>query len=162
MLTVLLEQLGEAHGLAIATDAVTASVEDRTDDAELRARLRDLTREAEETRARCLAVEGTLGLLGEEVLAHAHTAHERAADLAGAWFKAGTRPLAAWSFLAMAEAGELAVWSAVAALAQRSPYADVAGLAAWALSVQRRHLDVALDGIARLAQLDDPNAPRWG
>ena len=36
------------------------------------------------------------------------------------------------------------------------------GGAAWALPVQRRHLDTALSGVARLAELRDPTGPRWG
>jgi hypothetical protein len=100
--------------------------------------------------------------LAEELLAHANTTAERAADLAGAWFTAGTGPLAAWSFLAMSEAGEVAVWSALQSLAARGPYPALTDLAAWALPIQRRHLDVALAGAVQLAEGADPLAPRWG
>ena len=162
MLTVLQERLAEAHGLAISAGAVTGLVSERTEDGELRHWLEQLRADAEETRARCLLVERTLGLIAAEVLAHANTTSEKAADLAGAWFKAGTGPLAAWSFLAMAEAGELAAWSAVEALAARSPHAEVAALPGWALPVQRRHLELALRGVGRLAERADPQAPRWG
>jgi hypothetical protein len=162
MLTVLQEKLAEAHGLAIAAGAVTGLVSERTEDGELRRVLEELLADAEETRARCLEVERALGLIAREVLAHANTTNEKAADLAAAWFTAGTDPLAAWSFLAMAEAGEAATWSAVEALAVRSPLADATALAGWALPVQRRHLELALQGVDRLAELADPQAPRWG
>jgi hypothetical protein len=119
--------------------------------------------EAAEVRARCLAVEQRFGdELADELLAHANTTRERAADLAGAWFKAGTSPLRAWSFLAMGEAGEVATWAALEALAARGGSDGIAELAAWALPLQRRHLELALDGAALLAREADPAGPRYG
>jgi hypothetical protein len=38
----------------------------------------------------------------------------------------------------------------------------VGELAAWALPLQRRHLELALDGAALLAREADPNGPRFG
>lgn len=163
VLTVLQEKLAEAHGLAIAAAVVTAKVEERVADALLLEALGGMRRDADEARARCLEVERGLGEeLAEELLAHANTTHEHAANLVADWFKAGTDPLRAWSFLAMGEAGEVAVWSALATLAVKSREAAVAELAAWGLPVQERHLQVALDGAVRLAQPLDPAAPRWG
>jgi hypothetical protein len=162
LLSVLQEKLAEAHGLAMAAMAVTAKVEERVDDASLWSDLADLRADAEETRARCLAVERGFGReLAVELLAHANSTKDRAADLAAAWFKAGTDPLRAWSFLAMAEAGEVAVWTAVSALSVAGGGA-VAELAAWALPVQERHLDLAFRGIVQLAERTDAVSPRWG
>ena len=62
----------------------------------------------------------------------------------------------------MGEAGEVAAWSAVAALAVHADADDVGEVAAWALPVQRRHLRIALDGTVALAAALDPVAPRWG
>jgi hypothetical protein len=159
MLTVLQEQLAEAHGLAIAAAVVVDKVLERTLDLELRRRLWELQDDAAEVRARCLAVEEALG---EELLAHAHVTRDHAADLAAAWFKAGTSPLRAWSFLAMGEAGEVATWAALETFAVRADTDGIAELAAWGLSLQRRHLDLALDGAAQLARQADPAGPRWG
>lgn len=158
MLTVLQEKLAEGHGLAIAAAVVVDKVEERTLDLELRRRLWTMQEEAAELRARCLAVEQRLGL-EDELLAHANTTREHAADLAAAWFKAGTSPLRAWAFLAMGEAGEVATWAAIEALAHVD---GIAELAAWALPLQRRHLELALDGAGQLARQADPDAPRWG
>ena len=158
MLTVLQEKLAEAHGLAIAAAAVVDKVEERTLDLELRRRLWTMQEEAAEVRARCLAAEQRLGL-EDELLAHANVTREHAADLAAAWFKAGTSPLRAWAFLAMGEAGEVATWAAIEVLASGD---GVAELAAWALPLQRRHLELALDGADQLARQADPEAPRWG
>jgi hypothetical protein len=164
MLSVLQEKLAEAHGLAIAAAVVTEKVEAIVPDAELRHDLRLLRADAEETRRRCLALEERYGEeAATEMLEHANTIREKAADLAGAWFKAGTGPLAAWSFLAMGEAAEVAIWSALATLARKSSGGlDAEVLSSWALEVQTRHLETALAGAIRLAELADADAPRWG
>jgi hypothetical protein len=156
------EKLAEGHGLAIAATSVTDKVAALVDDDLLLTELGTMHREAEETRARCLEVEGSFGeALAEALLAHANTVSEKASDLAAAWFGAGTGPLTAWSFLAMGEAGEVAVWSAVATMVRGLPDGPVAELSAWALDVQTRHLEAALAGAIRLAELSDPLAPRY-
>jgi hypothetical protein len=163
MLSVLQEKLAEAHGLAIAAATVTGKVEERVLDPVLREALAAMRGDADEARARCLEVESAFGdELAEELLAHAHTTHEHAGDLVAAWFKAGTDPLRAWSFLAMGEAAEVCVWSALLELAAKSGERELRELAAWGVPVQERHLQVALDGAVRLARLLDPAMPRWG
>ena len=163
MLSVLQEKLGEAHGLAMAATTVTDNVQERTEDAALRGELRRMREDAEEARARCVAAERAFGSgRGDEILAHANTIKEKASDLLGAWFKAGTGPLAAWSFLAMGEAAEVATWSALVRLALRADPDGIGELAVWGLPIQERHLQTALDGAARLAELADPHAERWG
>jgi hypothetical protein len=74
----------------------------------------------------------------------------------------GVEPGEQGGWLAMAEAAEVATWTAVAELAGRAEVDGVAPLAAWALSVHERHLQLALDGAARLASLVSPLAPRFG
>jgi hypothetical protein len=163
MLTVLQEKLAEAHGLAIAASVVTAKVAERVSEPGLLAGLSTLRDDADETRARCVLVERSLpDELYDELRAHATSTHEAAADLVGAWFKAGTDPLRAWSFLAMGEAAEVAAWHAVSSLAARAEADDVAKLAAWARPVQQSHLAFALDGATALAESFDPVGPRWG
>jgi hypothetical protein len=163
MLSVLQEKLAEAHGLAIASGVVLDEVEQRLADGALRRELREVRREAEETRARCLDAEASLGTeLARELLAHAQTTKEHAADLVGAWFRAGAGPLRAWTFLAMAEAAEVAAWSALGSLVLRGGDAELQRLADWALPIQERHLRLALDGAVRLARAADPAAPRFG
>jgi hypothetical protein len=161
MLTVLQEQLAEAHGLAIAAAETVERVDSRVDDPELRRSLDVLRLDAAEARGRCLEAERSYGEeLAVEMLAHANTVAERAADMAGVWFKAGTSPIAAWSFLAMGEAGELSSWSALCALAEH--HGELAELAAWGVEVQQRHLELVLAGVAGLAGQFEPAAPRWG
>jgi hypothetical protein len=163
MLTVLQEKLADAHGLAIAASAVTAKVAERVSDTLLLDGLSSLRDDAGETRARCVLVERSLPAeIAAEVRARASSTHESAADLVGAWFKAGTDPLRAWTFLAMGEAAEVAAWEAVAVLAAAADADDVGKLAAWALPLQKRHLAFALDGVVTLAGSFDPAGPRWG
>jgi hypothetical protein len=163
MLSVLQQKLGEAHGLAMAAATVTERVQERTDDAALFVELRRLRDDAEEVRARCLSAERAFEpARADEILAHANTIKERASDLLGAWLKAGTGPLAAWSFLAMGEAAEVSTWSALAQLGRRADPEGIGALAEWGLPIQQRHLQVALDGTVRLAELAEPHADRWG
>jgi hypothetical protein len=163
MLTVLQEKLADAHGLAIAASAVTAKVAERVSDTLLLDGLSSLRDDAGETRARCVLVERSLPAeIAAEVRARASSTRESAADLVGAWFKAGTDPLRAWTFLAMGEAAEVAAWEAVAVLAAAADADDVGKLAAWALPLQKRHLAFALDGVVTLAGSFDPAGPRWG
>jgi len=162
-LTILEEKLAEAHGAAIAATTATEKVEERTLDAALRYDLETMRDEARETRARCLAIEGSFGAeKANDMRAHANATSEKLLDMAGAWFKAGTSPLAAWTFLAMGEAGEVAAWTAIAELARATGNAEVEELVHWALPVQQRHLETALAGGRRLAVAADPVAPRWG
>lgn len=163
MLSELHERLAEAHALAIAASTVTATVEGFTPEHDLRLELYELRQDADETRARCQAYEHRHGReLADELLARVNTTRERAGDLAHAWFKAGTSPIEAWTFLAMGEAAEVAVWTALQTLAAKASDQPLLELATWALPVQRTHLDTALSGVARLAELSDPLGPRWG
>lgn len=163
MLSVLQQKLGEAHGLAMAATVVTERVQERTDDAALFVELRRLRDDAAEARARCLSAERAFEpARTDEILAHANTIKERASDLLGAWFKAGTGPLAAWSFLAMGEAAEVSTWSALVQLGRRADPDGIGALAEWGLPIQQRHLRIALDGAVRLAELAEPHADRWG
>jgi hypothetical protein len=163
MLSVLQERLGEAHGLAIAASVTVDRVEERLLSHRLRRDLDTMRLDAQETRTRCLEAERAFGEeLAGQILAHANTTSEKAADLAAAWFKAGTGPLAAWSFLAMGEAAEVTVWRSLDSLARRDGGGPVAELAAWALPVQEGHLRLALEGAVLLAEDEDPVAPRWG
>lgn len=161
MLTVLEQKLAEAHGLAMSASVVAGKVAERIEDAVLLAELDRMREEAEETRVRCLLVEKSLPSF-DELRAHANSTHETGADLVSAWFKAGTDPLRAWTFLAMGEAAEVAMWAAVAALAARGGDDALGELAAWALPVQKRHLSSALDGAVVLSGAFDPTGARWG
>jgi hypothetical protein len=163
MLSRLQAQLGGAHGLAIAAASVVATVVDRTVDPHLVHVLTGLRHDTEETRVRCLQAEQRLGQeLASEILAHANKVDEKAADMLGAWIKAGTDPISIWAFLAMSEAAEVAAWSAVGVVASTSADDELHVLARWAVRVQRRHLRLAFAGTSRLARSLSPGAARLG
>lgn len=163
VLTVLQEKLAEAHGLAIAAARLTHTVERQIEDWVLRDVLEELRRDADETRVRCLALERSLRPeLADDLLAQANTTSDHIGDLVASWFKAGTDPFRAWSFLVMAEAGEIAAWSAVRELAISAEEQAVLPLARWALALQERHLELALDGVTRLVRRTRPAADRYG
>jgi hypothetical protein len=163
MLTVLQEKLAEAHALAIAATTVTGKVRERVDEGRLLAELAQMDDDAADIRDRCQAMERALGdEVAFELLAHVNSTKEKAADLVSAWFKAGTGPLAAWTFLAMGEAAEVATWRALGTLAATAAENGIADLAAWALPIQERHLQVAIEGAARLGSQCKADAPRWG
>lgn len=150
-LTPLQEKLGEVLGLALAAPVVVAKVEERVEEAELRRGLAAMRREAEALRGRCAQIAAAWG--GEtrwDVLSHAEYVQRKAGAMAHAWFKAATDAVQAYEFLAMGEAGELAATAALGA-ANRGGEAAVAALVAWALPIQERHLQEALDGCTRAA-----------
>jgi rubrerythrin len=162
-LTTLQETFARAHGLAIAATTVTEKVSAQVVDAEVRIELDRMQDDARRTRAWCLELgQREPAEVAQELLHRANAADEKSADLAGAWFKAGTGPLEALTFLAMAESGEVATWTALAELVRASDDAELRELVEWALPVQQRHLQVALGAIAKLATAADPAAPRWG
>jgi hypothetical protein len=56
------------------------------------------------------------------------------------------------------EAGEVGHWSIVAKLNDKAGNAELRELTEWALPIQQRHLQEALDGSLKLAAEEDPNA----
>jgi hypothetical protein len=162
-LTVLQEKLAEAHGLAIAATRVMRTAERYLEDWVLRDVLDELRRDAGDVRARCLALErARWPELAEELLAQANTTSEHVGDLTASWFKAGTDPFRAWSFVVMVEAGEVAAWSALAGLAASADDERVCPPARSGLALQEHHLELALEGVARLVERTHPAAERFG
>ena len=153
MLDTLQETLAEAHGLAIAATTIVTRVEQIVPHGSLRYRLRAMRDDAEETRARCRQVERTYAAeLADASRAHAISIDEKVADLVNAWFKADTGPLAAWAFLAMIAAGEVATWRAITQLAAQTGRDDepLRAFAAWAQPVHESHLELALEASSLL------------
>jgi hypothetical protein len=146
VLTPLQEKLGEVLGLALAATVVVGKVAERADDPALRG----MRSEAEDVQARCGAIAEAWG--GEthwDVLSHAQYVQRKAGEQLHAWFKAATDAVQAYEFLAMAEAGEVAATTALAALGEGDP--AIAELVAWALPLQERHLQHALQRTAETA-----------
>lgn len=153
-LTLLEQSLADAWGLALAAAGVTELVEERTHDVTLLLALRRMRADAREAQARCHGVAARQpDEIADELRARAQHAKNRASESALPWFRAGSGPVEAWIFLAMAEAGEVAAWSAVARLCRRQAGPGLRRLAGDAVALERRHLRWALDGIERLTGL---------
>jgi hypothetical protein len=153
-LTLLHEKLSEAWALALAGVTVTERLRQRLADPGLASELARMQREARETHARCHGVASALGVeLEDELRAKAQRTRDKAADMLLTWLKPGTDDLAAWTFLVMAEAAEVAAWRVVVRLAEDAEDERFLGLATWALPIQERHLETALEGCTRLAEL---------
>jgi hypothetical protein len=61
-----------------------------------------------------------------------------------------------FEFLTMAEAAEVVHWNVLRELNARAGHRDVATLIDWALPIQGRHFQAALDGSKKVAAEDDP------
>ena len=140
------QRFADAWGLALAAGPVLELVEERTPEPELRVALHELRTDALETQARCRRF-AEAEPEADELRAHAQSRKSRAGELALPWFKAGTTAVEAWTFLAMAEAGEVAAWSSVARIAADANRSDLHDLAQWAVGLQRQHLAAALEGV---------------
>ena len=87
------------------------------------------------------------GMLGSE--------HE-ATEMREAYLGGEDDPLDGFEFLTMAEAGEVGHWSIVAKLNEKAGIGELRKLTNWALPIQQRHLEEALDGSLKLAAEEDP------
>ena len=156
-LTVLQERLAVAWGLALAAVTLTEKVEERTPERSLRLELSRMRDDALETQSRCHGETATLPVdVADELRATAQRTKDHAGELSIVWLKAGADAVAAWTFLAMGEAGEVAAWLAVTELAERAADAALLDLAHWALETQRRHLEAAFAGTVALAAAERP------
>jgi hypothetical protein len=152
VLSELEETFADAWGLALVATTVTALVAERTFDAGLLVTLSRLGGDAHELQADCLDLAAAHPAeIADELRARAQARRGKASDLAAPWFKAGTGAVEAWVFLAMAEAGEVAIWKAVRRLAGHKRHRPFERLAASAVKVQQGHLDAALEGIEAVA-----------
>ena len=92
------------------------------------------------------------GILGKAREVKAEATQMREAYLGGE-----DDPLDGFEFLTMAEAGEVGHWSIVAKLNERAGNRELRKLTSWALPIQQRHLQEALDGSLKLAADEDPD-----
>jgi hypothetical protein len=81
---------------------------------------------------------------------------QEATEMREAYLGGEDDPLDGFEFLTMAEAGEVGHWSIVAKLNEKAGVEELRRLTDWALPVQQRHLEEALDGSLKLAAEQDP------
>ena len=159
-LTNLESKLAEVLGLAMAAQDLTQAIRGMLDSEHepLAKRLAQAREEARETQKRCTALAGTFKGKKTAILEAARETKKEAAEMQEAYLGGEDDPLDGFEFLTMAEAGEVGHWSIVAKLNEKAGIAELRKLTEWALPIQQRHLQEALDGSLKLAADEDPFA----
>ena len=158
-LTKLESKLAEVLGLAMAAQDAAQEVRGMlgSEHAALDKRLGQQLDEARETQKRCTAVAGTFKGKKTAIVAQARETKQEATEMREAYLAGEDDPLDGFEFLTMAEAGEVGHWSIVGKLNERAGHAELRKLTDWALPIQQRHLQEALDGSLKLAADEDPD-----
>ena len=158
-LTKLESKLAEVLGLAMAAQDAAQQVRGMlgSEHAALDKRLGKQRDEARETQKRCTAVAGTFKGKKTAIVAQARETKQEATEMREAYLAGEDDPLDGFEFLTMAEAGEVGHWSIVGKLNERAGHAELRKLTDWALPIQQRHLQEALDGSLKLAADEDPD-----
>jgi hypothetical protein len=157
-LTTLESKLAEVLGLAMAAQDSVQQVRGMLgrEHAALDKRLAKARDEARETQQRCTALAGSFKGKKTAILEQARETKKEATELREAYLGGEDDPLDGFEFLTMAEAGEVGHWSIVAKLNEKAGVEELRRLTDWALPVQQRHLEEALDGSLKLAAEQDP------
>jgi hypothetical protein len=159
-LTNLESKIGEVLGLAMAAQAATKKVEALLGDEDptLAKVLRGMHEDAAETEQRCTQVAGIFEGKKTAILDQARETKGEASEMMETYLGGSdVDALDGFEFLTMAEAGEVGHWSIVKKFNERAKIGAVGELAGWALPIQERHFQSALDGSLELAGEEDPN-----
>jgi hypothetical protein len=158
-LTNLESKLGEVTGLAMAAQVATSTViklADGEDEALVDA-LEKMRLEAIETERRCTELAGTFEGKKTAILDEARTTKSKGADMLKIYLDKDSDVLDGFEFLTMCEAGEVGHWNVLKQLGAHAGHDGVGELVGWALPIQERHFEGALDGSKALAASEDPN-----
>ena len=158
-LTVLESKLGEVTGLAMAAQGATDKVMKLVDDEELAQRLRQTHEDAAEIEERTTKLVEDFDGKKTAILEKARETKQEATEMMSTYLGSDADGLDGFEFLTMAEAGELGHWSVVAKMNEKAGNAQLRELTAWALPLQKKHLELALDGSLKLAAEEDPSEP---
>jgi hypothetical protein len=162
-LTNLQTKLGEVIGLAMAGQAATKKVmslaKKEEEEPALVEALQRVHDEAVETERRGTELAGTFEGKKTAILEEARTVKAKGADMMRTYLDEQSDALDGFEFLTMAEAGEVGHWKVLRTLNERARHQELDALITWALPIQERHFRDAMDGSARLAADEDPNAP---
>ena len=158
-LTTLDEKIGEVLGLAMAAQGATDKVMKLVDDEELAQRLRQTHEDAAEIEERTTKLVEDFDGKKTAILEKARETKQEATEMMSTYLGSDADGLDGFEFLTMAEAGELGHWSVVAKMNEKAGNAQLRELTAWALPLQEKHLELALDGSLKLAAEEDPSEP---
>ena len=158
-LTNLESKLAEVLGLAMAAQHAAQQVRGMLgpEHAALAKRLAKARDEARETQKRCTALASTFKGKKTAILDSARETKQEATEMREAYLGAEDDPLDGFEFLTMAEAGEVGHWSIVAKFNEKAGNPELRKLTNWALPIQQRHLQEALDGSLKLAADEEPD-----
>ena len=139
-LTPLDVKLGEVLGLAQAaqeaTEAVARLAAEHDDSVR---RLETMRREEAETERRTLALLDRLGGQRPEAEARGIEARSGAFEMMRLYLDDAADELTGFTFLTMAEAGELGHWEIIREMSERTGDSAALELAEWAITIQERH-----------------------
>jgi len=158
-LTTLEEKIGEVLGLAMAAQGATDKVLKLVDDEELAQRLRQTHEDAADIEQRTTKLVEDFDGKKTAILEKARETKQEATEMMSTYLGSDADALDGFEFLTMAEAGELGHWSVVAKMNEKAGNAQLRELTAWALPLQKKHLELALDGSLKLAAEEDPSEP---
>jgi hypothetical protein len=158
-LTKLEAKLAEVLGLAMAAQDSVREVRGMLgpEHAALSKKLAQAREEARETQKRCTALASAFKGKKTAILDKAREVKGEATEMRETYLAGEDDPLDGFEFLTMAEAGEVGHWAIVAKLNERAGHAELRKLTRWALPIQERHLQEALDGSLKLAADEDPD-----
>jgi hypothetical protein len=161
-LTNLETKVGEVTGLAMAAQAATKKVlalAKKQGEGGLATRLQQMHAEAAETEQRCTQLSGSFEGKKTAILNEARTTKAKGAEMMKTYLDSDSDSLDGFEFLTMAEAGEVGHWSVLEAMSKNAANPQVSELVAWALPIQRRHLEYVTTTSIQLAGDEDPNEP---
>ena len=159
-LTQLESKIGEVLGLAMASQAATKKVEamlDGDDNHALGEKLSQMHDEAAQTEQRCTGLASEFEGKKTAILEQARETKHEASSMMDTYLGEDPDALDGFEFLTMAEAGEVGHWSIVKKLNEQVQNPAVDELVTWALPIQQRHYQTALDGSLALAGDIDAN-----
>jgi len=140
-LTPLDEKLGEVLGLAQAAQAATDTVRRMEGADAFAGDLDEMRTQAEQTEQRTAALVDTLEGRKTAIREKARETKSEASEMMKTYLSGEEEALDGFEFLSMAEAGELCHWEIVETMSKTIGADDVKELAAWAVGVQRDHVE---------------------
>jgi hypothetical protein len=140
-LTPLDEKLGEVLGLAQAAQDATEKVGGMEGSEDFESDLLRMRAQAAETEQRTDALVDSLEGKKTAIRDKARETKGEAVEMMKTYLGGEEEALDGFEFLSMAEAGELCHWEIVETMSDTIGAADVKQLAAWAVGIQRDHVE---------------------
>src|SRR3954451_24993486 len=157
-LTNLETKLGEVIGLAMAAQVATSKVARlaREENGSLVSELERMSQEAKETEERGVELAGIFEGKKTAILEEARDVKRKGATMLSTYLDDESDALDGFEFLTMAEAAEVGHWAVLREMSGRAGNGQVQSLVEWAIPIQERHFQTALDSSKQLAAEEDP------